>query len=70
MDFKDGINQDVYANVNRIVAGIIHNVSDIEAMLPKDEVTAESSFKKYCSYCGESIQSKKAKFCSACGKEI
>jgi len=70
LDFKDGINQDVYANVNRIVAGIIHNVSDIEAMLPKDEVTTESSLKKYCSYCGESIQSEKAKFCSACGKEI
>ena len=75
LDFKNGISEDTYTNIIRIVPGTIRSVADVAQMLnPIKEIPTEeksvSNAKRYCVYCGELVTNEKARFCFACGKEL
>lgn len=74
-DFKNGIDEDAYTNVIRIVPGVVHCAADVAKMenptleIPEENNTIDS-IKRYCIYCGEPVTNVNAKFCYACGNEV
>ena len=69
LDFKDGINPEIYQNIKRLKNGKVFSIEQLEEA-PEITKIASSASKQFCPYCGQKIMSQDVKFCSSCGKEI
>lgn len=69
LDFKKGVSPQAYSSVQYITPGVMQAFTK-NNMVQERKVISDESFKRFCVYCGQQLQSKDVRFCAYCGKAV